>query len=157
MRDLTRGRVGKNIFLFAVPMLVGHLFQQLYTFVDQIIVGRFLGTEALAAVGASFPIIFLLIALIIGIASGGTIVISQFFGAKDYNKVKRAIDTLFIILAGAAVILTVVGVTFAENIFRIIRLPEELMPTAKTYLTIYASGLIVFFGYNFLNIYLVFL
>ncbi|HDR68051.1 MAG TPA: MATE family efflux transporter [Bacteroidaceae bacterium] len=148
MKDLTRGRVGKNIFLFAVPMLVGNLFQQLYTFVDQIIVGRFLGTEALASVGASFPIIFTLIALIIGIASGGTIVISQFFGAKDYARVKRAIDTLFIILAGASVILTVIGISFAENIFRLIKLPEELLPTAKTYLTIYLSGLVVFFGFN---------
>ncbi|MBN2697552.1 MAG: MATE family efflux transporter [Bacteroidales bacterium] len=148
MKDLTRGKVGHNIFIFAVPMLVGNLFQQLYTFVDQIIVGRYLGTEALASVGASFPIIFTLIALIIGIASGGTIVISQFFGAKDFNRLKRAIDTLFIILAGAAVLMTVIGISFAENIFRLIRLPEELLPQAKTYLTIYVSGLVVFFGFN---------
>ncbi len=148
MKDLTTGNVGRNIFRFAVPMLVGNLFQQLYTFVDQIIVGRYLGTEALASVGASFPIIFTLIALVIGIASGGTIVISQFFGAKDFTKVKRAIDTLFIMLAGASVILTILGITFADEIFRLIRLPEELMPTATSYLTIYASGLIVFFGYN---------
>ncbi len=133
---------------FAMPMLVGQLFQQLYSFVDQIIVGRFLGKEALAAVGASFPIIFTLIALVVGIASGGTIVISQFFGAKNFQKVKRAIDTLFIILAGAAVILTVVGITFSEQTFRLIKLPEEILPQANTYLTIYLSGLVVFFGYN---------
>ena len=76
-KDLTIGSVGKNIFRFALPMLVGNLFQQLYTFVDQVIVGRFLGKEALASVGASFPVIFTLIALIIGIATGGTIVISS--------------------------------------------------------------------------------
>mgnify|MGYP006292117555 CR=1 FL=1 len=129
-------------------MLVGHMFQQLYTFVDQIIVGRFLGKEALASVGASFPVIFTLIALIIGISAGGTIVISQFFGAKNFYKVKRAIDTIFIVLAVFAVIMTVTGVTFSEQIFRLMRLPEELIPTANTYFSVYVSGLIVFFGYN---------
>ena len=148
MKDLTTGGIGRNIFRFAVPMLVGNMFQQLYTFVDQIIVGRYLGKEALASVGASFPVIFTLIALIIGISTGGTIVISQFFGAKDFTKVKRAIDTIFIAMAIFAVIMTVVGVSLAEPIFRLMRLPEELMPTATTYFTIYASGLVVFFGYN---------
>ena len=148
MRDLTQGSEGRNIFRFAIPMLVGHMFQQLYTFVDQIIVGRFLGKEALASVGASFPVIFTLIALIIGIATGGTIVISQFFGAKKYDKVKRAIDTLFIVMGIFAVIMTVVGVTFSEQIFRLMKLPEELIPTANTYFSIYVSGLVVFFGYN---------
>jgi len=148
MRDLTTGSVGKNILRFAMPMLLGNLFQQLYTFVDQIIVGRYLGKEALAAVGASFPVIFTLIALIIGIATGGTIVISQFFGAKDFNKVKRTIDTIFIVMAVCAVIMTVVGISFSEEIFRLIKLPEELMPMANSYLTIYVSGLVIFFGYN---------
>jgi putative MATE family efflux protein len=148
MRDLTQGREGRGIFRFAAPMLVGQLFQQLYTFVDQIIVGRYLGKEALASVGASFPILFTLIALIIGVATGGTIVISQFFGARDFNRVKRAIDTIFIVMGIMAVIMTVVGVTFSEEIFRLIRLPEELMQNANTYFTIYVSGLVVFFGYN---------
>jgi putative MATE family efflux protein len=148
MRDLTEGSEGRNIFRFAIPMLVGHMFQQLYTFVDQIIVGRFLGKEALASVGASFPVIFTLIALIIGIATGGTIVISQFFGAKNFTKVKRAIDTLFIVMGIFAVVMTVVGVTFSEEIFRLMKLPEELMSTANTYFSIYVSGLVVFFGYN---------
>ena len=124
------------------------MFQQLYTFVDQIIVGRFLGKEALASVGASFPVIFTLIALIIGIATGGTIVISQFFGAKNFTKVKRAIDTIFIIMGVVAVIMTVVGISFSEQIFRLMKLPEELMPTANAYFSIYVSGLVVFFGYN---------
>lgn len=148
MKDLTVGSVGKNILRFAMPMLVGHMFQQLYTFVDQIIVGRFLGKEALAAVGASFPVIFTLIALIIGIATGGTIVISQFFGARDFTRVKRAIDTIFIVMGVFAVLMTVIGISFAEQIFRLINLPEELMPLATNYFTIYVSGLIVFFGFN---------
>ena len=148
MKDLTTGSVGKNILRFAMPMLLGNLFQQLYTFVDQIIVGRYLGKEALAAVGASFPVLFTLIALIIGIATGGTIVISQFFGAKNFTKVKRAIDTIFIAMGIFAVIMTLVGLSFSEEIFRLIKLPEGLMPMANTYLTIYVSGLVIFFGYN---------
>ncbi len=129
-------------------MLIGQMFQQLYTFVDQIIVGNFLGKEALAAVGASFPIIFTLIALVIGIASGGTIVISQFFGAKDYKMVKRAIDTVFILLFAAAIILTALGFPFLEQIFRLIQLPEELMEMGVSYLSVYVGGLFLFFGYN---------
>jgi putative MATE family efflux protein len=148
MKDMTVGSVGRNILRFAMPMLVGNMFQQLYTFVDQIIVGRFLGKEALASVGASFPVIFTLIALIIGIATGGTIVISQFFGAKEFGRVKRAIDTIFISMGIFAVLMTTVGIIYAEEIFRLINLPEELMPTATTYFTIYVSGLVVFFGYN---------
>ena len=148
MKDLTQGSEGRNILRFAAPMLLGHMFQQLYTFVDQIIVGRFLGKEALASVGASFPILFMLIALIIGIATGGTIVISQFFGAKNFTKVKRAIDTIMIVMGISAVIMTVVGISFSEEIFRLIRLPEELMDMANSYFTIYVSGLVVFFGYN---------
>ncbi len=148
MKDLTQGSEGRNILRFAAPMLLGHMFQQLYTFVDQIIVGRFLGKEALASVGASFPILFTLIAMAIGIATGGTIVISQFFGAKNIPKVKRAIDTIFIVMGITSVIMTVVGITFSEDIFRLINLPEELMDMANAYFTIYISGLLVFFGYN---------
>ncbi len=148
MKDLTTGRIGLSIFKFALPMLIGQMFQQLYTFVDQIIVGNFLGKEALAAVGASFPIIFTLIALVIGIASGGTIVISQFFGAKDFRMVKRAIDTVFIMLFIAAIILTAAGYPFIEQIFRLIQLPEELMDQGVAYLSVYIGGLILFFGYN---------
>jgi len=92
MKDLTTGKEGKLIWRFAIPMLLGNVFQQLYNIVDSIIVGNFLGEEALGAVGASFPLIFLLISLVIGIATGSTIIISQYFGAKKYNKVKITID-----------------------------------------------------------------
>ena len=94
MKDLTVGREGKLIFLFAMPMLLGQLFQQFYSIVDSAIVGKFLGKEALAAVGASFPIIFTMIALMIGIASGGMVVISQYFGAKDIEKVKKVYNEI---------------------------------------------------------------
>ena len=148
MKELTRGNEARLIFHFAMPMLLGNLFQQLYNIVDTIIVGNFLGKEALAAVGASFPIVFTLISLIIGVASGGTIVIAQYFGARDHDSVRKAIHTMYIFLTIASVILTLVGIPLTEEIFRLIRLPEEIMPEATTYLGIYLSGLIAFFGFN---------
>lgn len=148
MKELTSGNEARLIFNFAIPMLLGNLFQQLYNIVDTIIVGNFLGKEALAAVGASFPIVFTLISLIIGVASGGTIVIAQYFGAGDHKSVKRAIHTVYIFLTIASVVLTLVGIPLTDQIFRLIRLPEEIMPEATTYLSIYLSGLIAFFGFN---------
>jgi len=83
MKDLTNGKESKLILQFATPMILGSVFNQLYNVVDSVIVGNFIGKEALAAVGASFPVIFALISLIMGIGSGFTIIISQYFGAKD--------------------------------------------------------------------------
>jgi putative MATE family efflux protein len=148
MKDLSVGKPARLIFNFALPMLLGNLFQQLYNIVDTIIVGNFLGKEALAAVGASFPIVFTLISLIIGVASGGTIVIAQYFGARDLERVKKTIETLYIFLFFAALVLTAVGVCFTEGIFRLIQLPEEILPEATLYLSIYLSGLVAFFGFN---------
>lgn len=148
MKDLTEGKPTRLIFYFALPMLLGNVFQQLYNIVDSIIVGNFLGKEALAAVGASFPIIFTLISLIIGVASGSTVIIAQYFGAKNMTNVRKAIDTMYIFLFVASVILSVLGITFSKQIFTLIKLPEEIMPQANTYLRIYLTGLIGFFGFN---------
>lgn len=148
MKDLTSGNEGKLIFLFALPMLFGSIFQQLYNIVDSIIVGRILGKEALAAVGNAFPIFFTLISLIIGLSFGGTIVISQYFGAKDFDKVKKAIGTLYLFLFITSGILTLLGLVFIDNILQLVKLPEELYAGAKTYTTIFIMGLVTFFGYN---------
>lgn len=148
MHDLTRGNPGKLIFKFATPMLLGNVFQQLYNVTDSIIVGRFLGKEALAAVGASFPLIFMLVSFIIGISSGSTIIIAQYFGAKDKEKVKRAMDTMYVFLFFASIIIGILGIIFSASIFRLIRLPEEIIPQASTYMSIYLSGILFFFGFN---------
>ena len=148
MKDLTTGKESRLILNFALPMLLGNVFQQLYNIVDSIIVGNFIGKEALAAVGASFPIIFTLISLIIGIASGSTIVIAQYFGAKDVERVKRAIDTLYIFVFFASIFITIVGITFSEPIFRLLQLPEEILPEAKSYINVYMLGIIASFGFN---------
>ncbi len=133
---------------FTVPMLLGNVFMQLYQFVDTAIVGRFVGKEALAAVGASTPVIFMTIALVMGIAIGSTIVISQYFGLKRYDKVHAATDTLVIFTFFASIVITVSGVIFAGPLLRLMGLPEELLPTATLYLRIYYAGSILLFGYN---------
>ncbi len=147
MKDLTTGNVGRLILNFAMPMLLGNVFQQLYSIVDSIIVGKYLGTEALAAVGASFPMIFTLISFVIGIGSGFTIVISQYFGAKQMENVKRSIDTLYIFLLIASTLVTLIGIFFAKPILELTRLPEEVLPLAVTYLQVYFAGTITFFGF----------
>lgn len=148
MKDLSVGNEGRLIFQFATPMLLGNMFQQLYNVVDSIIVGQFIGKEALAAVGSSFPIIFTLISFIIGIAIGSTVIISQFFGAKDYEKVRRAIDTLYIFIFFASLFVSFLGIYFSTDIFRLIGLPADVLPQADSYLDIYLSGLVLFFGFN---------
>lgn len=148
MKDLTSGKESRLIFYFAMPMLIGNVFQQLYNIVDSIIVGNFLGKEALAAVGASFPIIFTLISMIIGIASGAMVVISQYFGAKDIERVKRTISTFYIFLFFASIFISAIGIYFSEEIFRLMQLPEEILPQAKNYLNIYLLGMVSFFGFN---------
>jgi putative MATE family efflux protein len=148
MRDLTRGNPGKQILIFALPMLLGNVFQQLYNIVDTIIIGRYIGTDAVAAAGASFPVIFVLISLVIGITTGTTIIISQYYGAKDYEKVKRAIDTAFIILFFGSIFLTVLGLLLIGPIWKLLALPEHLVPDATLYFSVYAIGLVFMFGYN---------
>ncbi|MFO7852710.1 MAG: MATE family efflux transporter [Bacteroidota bacterium] len=148
MKDMTTGKEGKLILQFALPMLAGSLFQQFYNIVDSIIVGNFIGKEALAAVGASFPVIFVLISMVIGLGSGVTIVISQYFGAKDYKNVRRAIDTMYIGMFFASIIVTVLGIVFSEEIFILLNLPQEVMPMALEYLNIYLLGMITFFLFN---------
>lgn len=148
MKDLTEGKEGKLIFKFALPMLLGNVFQQLYNVVDSIIIGKVLGKEALAAVGANFPLIFALISFVVGIAIGSTVIISQYFGAKKMDLVKKAIDTLYIFMFFASIIITIVGIFFSDYIFRLISLPDDVITPAVEYFNIYALGFIFFFGFQ---------
>jgi putative MATE family efflux protein len=148
MRDLTDGKEGKLILQFAAPMLLGNVFQQLFSVVDAIVVGKFVGKEALAAVGASFPVIFIMVSMIIGLVMGTTVVISQYFGAKDFIKVRRAIDTMYIYCTIAGILATIIGLIISGPLLRLLGLPEELMPQATQYLRIYLSGILIFFGFN---------
>lgn len=148
MKDLTTGNEGKRILNFALPMLFGNIFQQMYNVIDSIIVGRVLGDQALAAVGANFPFIFALISFVVGIAIGATVIISQYFGAGQMDNVKRTIDTLYIFMFFASLILTVAGIFLSTYIFSLIGLPDDVIPLAVEYFNYYAIGFVFFFGFQ---------
>jgi putative MATE family efflux protein len=128
-------------------MLLGNLFHQLYNIVDSVIVGNYIGKEALAAVGASFPVIFVFFSLVLGITSGSTVVIAQYFGAGDQKRVKRTIDTLLIFLFFASIVVSILGIAFSREIFLLLRLPGEVIPMAEEYLQLFFGGVIAFFGF----------
>jgi len=148
MRDLTQGSEAKTVFLFAAPMLIGNVFQQLYNVVDSIVVGQFVGKTALAAVGASFPINFLLVSLITGVTLGSGIMVAQFTGARDMEKVRRIVSTTYIYLFFAALAVTVLGLVTARPILRLLATPADVLDQATVYLHIIFSGMLFQFGYN---------
>lgn len=147
-RDLTEGPVWKVILRFAFPLLIGNVLQQAYNLTDSIIVGQFLGKEALAAVSASYFIYYFVISLVIGIGSGTTVVISQLYGAKQYAKVQLAFSSFFIFMLVAGIALSIAGIIFAEPLFRMTRTPEEVIPQAVSYFRIYIGGTFLFVTFN---------
>lgn len=148
MKDLTTGHEGKEIFYFALPMLIGSLFQQLYNMADSIIVGRFVGTDAMAAVSGASPIMFLLTSLLMGITLGFSILVSQYYGSKDMTKVKAAIDTTYIFVFLASILITFTGIFFSEPLLEMMNTPENIIQSAKEYLVIIFIGTLFSAGYN---------
>lgn len=148
VRDMTQGSAGKLILTFTVPMLIGNIFQQLYNMVDSIVVGRFVGPNALAAVGTSFPIIFLLVSLIMGLTMGSGIVISQFFGAKQQEKVRRAVSTAVIFQAFCAIAMTGIGLVLSRPLLELMNTPPEIIDSSAAYMRIFFGGLVFMFSYN---------
>lgn len=148
MKDLTTGDETRQLIWFALPMLLGNIFQQFYNMVDSFVVGRFIGTEALAAVGTSFPIIFLMLSLIMGVTMGASVLISQFFGARDSSSLKKVIATSYLFIFWAGVALSIVGVFSADFILRALAVPADIMPDASAYLRIIFAGMLTTFGYN---------
>lgn len=146
--DLTHGTEWKVIFRFALPLLIGNVLQQLYNITDSVIVGQFLGKEALAAVSASYFIYYFVISLVIGIGSGTSVVVSQYFGAKQFGQVQKAFSTFFIFMLVAGIMLSIAGIVFAESIFRITNTPPEVIPQAVSYFKIYIGGTFLFVTFN---------
>jgi len=148
VKDMTQGSPTKLILAFSLPMLLGNVFQQLYNMVDSIIVGRFEGSNALAAVGTSFPIIFLLVSLIFGLTMGSGVVISQFYGAGQEDKVRRAVSTALSFQMVAALVMSVVGLLLSRPLLVLLRTPPEIIDKSAAYMQIFFGGLIFMFAYN---------
>lgn len=150
-RDMTTGSPGKTLFFFAIPMVLGNLFQQLYNIIDSLIVGNYVGADALAAVGASTSIVMLFVAVVSGLCIGGSVVIGQLFGANLHDKVKSSISTMLITSLVLSLILTALGILLTNPILHLMNTPEHIMKDAAAYLNIYFGGLVFLFLYNSLT------
>lgn len=146
--DMTSGPIVQQLMSFALPMAIGIIFQQLYNTVDSIVVGHFVGKEALAAVGSTASIINTLVGFSTGLATGATVVISQFFGAHDGRSLRSAVHTSLIAMAALGLVLTIAGVFAVDPLLRLMDTPEDVMPQSRTYLRIYFAGLMGMLMYN---------
>lgn len=146
--QLLEGSIWKGIISFAIPIFLGNLFQQLYNTVDSLIVGKFLGSEALAAVTSSGSLIFLLVGFFNGISVGAGVVISKYFGAKDYDSLKKAVhtDVAFGLVAG--LLLTIIGMILAPQMLIWMGTPAEVLPNSTAYFRVYFAGSLAFVMYN---------
>ncbi len=148
VQDMTKGSVLRQIVIFAIPLFIGNIFQQAYNLVDAVVVGRFVGKNALAAVGTSFPALFLLIALVMGLTMGASVVVSQLFGAGEIKKMRRAVSTTLIFLSICALSLTVIGLLVSRKLLMLLQTPPEILEEATVYLHITFAGLLFMFLYN---------
>lgn len=146
--DMTQGSVFGHLTLFALPLLAGNLFQQLYNMVDTWVVGNYVSNEAFSAVGTVSPIINTLIGIFMGLSNGAGVVISQYYGAKRYERVQDAVHTAIVMTAIMAVTFTAIGVWMTPAMLRFMKTPEEVMPNSTAYLTIYFAGMAGLMFYN---------
>lgn len=146
--DMTQGSIWRQLIEFAIPMIFGLIFQQLYNTVDTIVVGQFVGKEALAAVGTTSSIINTLVGFAAGLSTGASVVISQCYGSHDHKGLHHAVHTSICVtfLLGAA--FTAVGILGADTLLRLQSTPEDVFTEAHTYLTIYFSGMLGLLTYN---------
>ncbi|MBC1417969.1 MATE family efflux transporter [Listeria fleischmannii] len=148
IKDMTKGNPTKLIFYFAMPMLLGNLVQQLYIMIDAVIVGKFVSVDALAAVGSTGAINFFMISLIIGLMSGIAVVVAQYFGFQDYNKLKDVIATASIAVLVAGIVFTILGLLLAKPLLILLQTPENIMDDATVFLTTLFIGILPMSLYN---------
>ena len=146
-RDMTTGSILRQIILFSLPLMLGNVFQMMYNTVDSIVVGNFVGKEALAAVGSTTMIVNMLVFFFNGFSVGAGVVIAQHFGARDMERLHSAVETTFAATLGMCVLFTLVGVASVRPMLRLMSTPDDVFEDAVTYLTIY------FWGFSGLLIY----
>lgn len=148
IQDLTAGDSGKVLFRYTVPMFISVAFQQIYNIADSMIAGRFAGEDALAAVGASYPVTMIFMAVAIGCNIGCSVVISQLFGAKQYRQLKTAVSTVLLVGFALSALLTLLGLLTTPSMMRMIRTPDNIFRDGVLYLRIYIGGFVFLFLYN---------
>ncbi|EPI00198.1 MATE efflux family protein [Enterococcus faecalis 13-SD-W-01] len=151
MRDLTKGSPAKLIFLFTIPLLIGNIFQQFYNMVDMIIVGQTLGKNALAAVGSTGSLTFLIIGFAQGFTSGLSIITAQKFGAQDFRGIKRSFALSILLSLIVTVVLTVLSLIFIRPMLMLMQTPAEILDQAQTFISIILMGIFASMGFNLLS------
>lgn len=146
--DMTQGSITRHIITFALPLLIGNIFQQLYNTVDTWVVGNYVSNAAFSAVGTVGPIINTLIGFFMGLSSGAGVVISQYYGAKRYDDVSRAVHTALVMTAILGVAFTAVGMMMIPAMLELMKTPVDVLPESTAYLTIYFAGIAGLMVYN---------
>lgn len=146
--DMTQGSILRHIIAFSLPLLAGNLFQQLYNTVDTWVLGNYVSNDAYSAVGTVGPIINMLIGFFMGLSSGAGVVISQYYGAGQYGKVKQAVHTAVVMTLVLGVLLTGLGIALIPMMLNLIKMPAESSPEATAYLTVYFAGIMGLMLYN---------
>ena len=146
--DMTEGNIARHIITFAIPLLIGNIFQQLYNTVDTWVVGNFVNNQAYSAVGTVGPIVNMLIGFFMGLSSGAGVVISQYYGAQQPDKVRQTVHTALLMTLILGAVFTVVGITMIPVMLNLINMPSNVQGEATTYLTIYFAGILGLMFYN---------
>lgn len=146
--DMTEGNITRHIISFALPLLIGNIFQQLYNTVDTWVVGNYVSNEAFSAVGSVGPIINMLIGFFMGLSSGAGVVISQYYGAKRHQEVQDTVHTAMLMTVIMGIAFTGIGLGMTPYMLRLMNTPENVMPESTAYLTIYFSGILGLMIYN---------
>lgn len=151
IKDMTVGNPTKLILSFAIPMLIGNIFQQFYNMVDTMIVGRFVGVDALAGVGSTGSMNFLVLGFMIGIASGFSIIISQSFGAGDETRLRKSVAMSVYLSIAITIVVTILSLVFTRPLLELMQTPEDIMEHAYTYISIIFAGIVVTLCFNLLS------
>ena len=146
--NLTEGSIVSGIIYFAIPLLLSNFLQQLYNTADLMIVGQFAGKNPMAAVGATAPIANLLIGLFVGLTTGASVVVSQFYGSMDRKNLRSAIHTSYAIAIAGGILLSVIGCVFAPMILNMMSTPQEIMHDSVLYMRIFFIGMVPLLVYN---------
>ena len=148
MRNMTVGSPAGHIFYFALPLLAGSFLQQLYNMVDSWVVGNYAGDTALAAVGVGYPVIFMFTSLFMGLSNGGTVVIAQFYGAGNMDRVRDAVDTIYTAFMVSAIPITAIALGLVNPVLTLMQVKSDAWAESWLYLTVVSAGLIGAIGYN---------
>lgn len=140
--NMTKGSPGKLIVRFTMPVFIGNVFQQFYNMVDAVVVGKFVGTKALAGVGATGTINFLIIGFLIGLTAGFTVLTAQKFGAGDMNAMRKTVASAAILSLIVSVVMTAASVIFMKDLLRLLNTPEDIFDYAYEYIVIICAGIL---------------